>query len=215
MNKIIQLYDNLLQLQPGRYYLIMQMNKIIQLYSRGRFIAPTADLSARIGITLRKIPSNSVGARAVRSAYTGRFFRKGTSEGRGVILSAAKDLSPGTTQILSVAKDDSLWRPMRFKKPTRVRVRSGGVGLYGHPRPIHLASTLGEHDHSHLAGDHKGLPNPSSSTLAPTDRPASCLAFRPRLMPLTTDLSALGGWSAIQSILLKLIIAPRRLPCLK
>src|SRR5205807_7704382 len=34
-------------------------------------------------------------------SYTGRFFRKGTSEGRGVILSAAKDLSPGTTQIQS------------------------------------------------------------------------------------------------------------------
>ena len=135
----------------------MQMNKIIQLYSRGRFIAPTADLSARIGINLRTSPSNSVGARAVRS---------------------------------------------------------GGVGLYGRPRPVHLASTLGEHDHSYPADDHKGPLNPSSSALAPTDHPASYLAFRLRLMPITTDLSALGGWSAIQSIWLKLIIAPRRQPCL-
>ena len=38
-------------------------------------------------------------------AYTGRLFRKGTSEGRGVILSAAKDLSPGTTQIQSSRED--------------------------------------------------------------------------------------------------------------
>ncbi len=141
----------------------MQMNKITQLpvgadLSCTRLIAPTADLSALIGITLRKIPSNSVGARAVRS---------------------------------------------------------GGVGLYGRPRPLHLASTLGEHDYSPLAGDHKGPPTPSSSALAPTDRAASCLAFRLRLMPIIADLSALRGWSAIQSILLKLIIAPRRQPCLK
>ena len=32
------------------------------------------------------------------------------------------------------------------------------------------------------AGDHKGPHHPTSSALAPTDRPASCLAFRLRLM---------------------------------
>src|SRR6266852_4123787 len=32
-------------------------------------------------------------------------------------------------------------------------------------------------------GDHKGPPFPASSTLAPTDHPASCLASRLRLMP--------------------------------
>src|SRR5260370_11637272 len=42
--------------------------------------------------------------------YTGRFFRKGTSEGRGVILSAAKDLSPGTTQIQSSRSEPALER---------------------------------------------------------------------------------------------------------
>src|SRR5438067_1785240 len=36
----------------------------------------------------------------------------------------------------------------------------------------------------HPAGDPKGPPNPSSSTLAPTDCPASRLASRLRLMPI-------------------------------
>src|SRR6266566_3738573 len=61
------------------------------------------------------------GFRATARAYTGRFFRKGASEVGCVILSAAKDLSPGQAQILRCAQDDSLWRPARFKKPTRVR----------------------------------------------------------------------------------------------
>ncbi len=33
-------------------------------------------------------------------------------------------------------------------------------------------------------GDHKGPPFPASSTLAPTDHPASCLSSRLRLMPI-------------------------------
>ena len=33
------------------------------------------------------------------------------------------------------------------------------------------------------AGDHKGPHHPTSSALAPTDRPASCLASQLRLMP--------------------------------
>ena len=33
-------------------------------------------------------------------------------------------------------------------------------------------------------GDHEGPPNPSSTTLAPTDRPASCLTSRLSLMPI-------------------------------
>ena len=32
------------------------------------------------------------------------------------------------------------------------------------------------------AGDHEGPPNPSSTTLAPTDGPASCLTSRLRVM---------------------------------
>src|SRR6266852_4874303 len=53
--------------------------------------------------------------------YTGRFFRKGVSEVGCVILSAAKDLRWARREILRCAQDDSLWRPARFKKPTRVR----------------------------------------------------------------------------------------------
>ena len=40
------------------------------------------------------------------------------------------------------------------------------------------------------AGDHEGPPTPTSTTLAPTDRPASYLAFRLRLMPIRADKSA-------------------------
>ena len=58
--------------------------------------------------------------------YTGRFFRKGASEVGCVILSAAKDLRWARREILRCAQDDSLWRPARFKKPTRVS--RDGVG---------------------------------------------------------------------------------------
>src|SRR6266487_5160891 len=46
----------------------------------------------------------------------------------------------------------------------------GGVGLYGRPRPVPLAPILVEDDRL-PTGDHKGPPNPTSTTLAPTDRP--------------------------------------------
>ena len=36
-------------------------------------------------------------------------------------------------------------------------------------------------------GDHKGPPFPTSSALAPTDHPASCLSSRLSLMPITAD----------------------------
>jgi len=39
-------------------------------------------------------------------------------------------------------------------------------------------------------GDHKGPPFPTSSTLAPTDHPASCLSSRLSLMPIRADKSA-------------------------
>ena len=49
-----------------------------------------------------------------------------------VILSAAKDLRLARREILRCAQDDSLWRPARFKKPTRVsrkgRPTIGGIG---------------------------------------------------------------------------------------
>src|SRR6266849_9984865 len=61
------------------------------------------------------------GRRDRGGAYTGRFCRKGASEVGCVILSAAKDLRLARREILRYAQDDSLWRPARFKKPTRVR----------------------------------------------------------------------------------------------
>ena len=45
----------------------------------------------------------------------------------------------------------------------------------------------------HPAGDHEGPPNPTSTTLAPTNRPASYLAFRLKLMLMTADKSAMGA----------------------
>ncbi len=41
-------------------------------------------------------------------------------------------------------------------------------------------------------GDHKGPPHIRPTALAPTDHPASCLASRLRLMPITADVSALS-----------------------
>ncbi len=55
-----------------------------------------------------------------------------------------------------------------------------GEGLDGRPRPV----LLGEHDHTPLAGDHQGPPNPSSTALAPTDHPASYRSPRLRSMPI-------------------------------
>ena len=45
----------------------------------------------------------------------------------------------------------------------------------------------------HPAGDHEGPPNPSSTTLAPTDHPASCLTSRLRVMRIRADQSAVGA----------------------
>ena len=64
-------------------------------------------------------------------------------------------------------------------------VRIGGP--LGSPAYLFLSLiSWGNTTPPHPAGDPKGPPNPSSSTLAPTDRPASCLASRLRLMPLQT-----------------------------
>ncbi len=64
---------------------------------------------------------------------------------------------------------------------------SGGEGLYGRPRPIPLAHTLGEHDRPPPAGDHKGPPNlpspPSPLRITRTHLVS--------LMPIGADLSAI------------------------
>src|SRR5207253_1819012 len=50
--------------------------------------------------------------------------------------------------------------------------------------------SLEELDRLPTAGDHKGPPNLSSTTLAPTDRLASCLTSQLRLMRIRADQSA-------------------------
>jgi hypothetical protein len=80
-------------------------------------------------------------------------------------------------------------------------MKDGWEGLDGRPRPVPLAPLLEEHDPIPAASDHQGPPNPTSTTLAPTDRPASCLTSRLRLMRIIADLSALRGCSAIRMIL--------------
>ncbi len=64
---------------------------------------------------------------------------------------------------------------MKFYKRIRTHIRRGergcvGLGgLYGRPRPVLLARILENTITPHPAGDHKGPPNPTSSTLAPTE----------------------------------------------
>ncbi|HEX6551631.1 MAG TPA: hypothetical protein VF026_02630, partial [Ktedonobacteraceae bacterium] len=53
---------------------------------------------------------------------------------------------------------------------------------HGRPRPVALAHILEEHALLPSAGDHEGPPNPTSTTLAPTDPPASFLTSRLSLM---------------------------------
>src|SRR5947207_14632096 len=73
-------------------------------------------------------------------------------------------------------RGDFCGRPIRINRrpspSTAVGARavgSGREGLYGRPRPVHLASILRNTTTPHPAGDHKGPPNPTSSSLAPTD----------------------------------------------
>src|SRR5260370_13000786 len=61
--------------------------------------------------------------RGTTGAYTGRFVETRWSP-EAVILSAAKDLSPGQAQILRCAQDDTSHLAGSFpQKPTRVRPR--------------------------------------------------------------------------------------------
>src|SRR5437588_3503409 len=71
---------------------------------------------------------------------------------------------------------------------TSVGARAADEGLGGplwSPASCSTDSNLaGTRPPPHPAGDHKGPPFPSSSSLAPTDRPASRLSSRLRLMPI-------------------------------
>src|SRR5436305_11418869 len=64
-------------------------------------------------------------------------------------------------------------------------------GPLGSPASCSPGSSLGgTGSHPPPTGDPKGPPNPSSTTLAPTDGLASCLTSRLRVMPMRADQSA-------------------------
>src|SRR6266404_7638279 len=87
------------------------------------------------------------------------------------------------------------------KKLLTIRRGEGGEERRGgplrSPASWSVCSRAGKASTPPPPGDHKGPPFPTSSALAPTDHPASCLASRLRLMPITADLSAFAGCSAI------------------
>ena len=72
-------------------------------------------------------------------------------------------------------------------------MKGGWVGLEGRPRPGPLAPCLEERDRLPTAGDHQGPPTPTSTTLAPTDRPAACLTSQLRVMRITAHATAING----------------------
>src|SRR5437763_3938766 len=68
-------------------------------------------------------------------------------------------------------------------KPINIRRGGGGrgcgVGTLASPAYLFiLLTSCGNTTPPHPAGDHKGPPNPASSSLAPTDRPVPCLICR-------------------------------------
>jgi len=65
--------------------------------------------------------------------YTGRFFETRRSP-EAVILSAAKDLSPGTTQILRCAQDDTSHLAGSFPEKTIRVSREGRPDTTRHER---------------------------------------------------------------------------------
>src|SRR5712692_2730712 len=67
-------------------------------------------------------------------------------------------------------------------------VEWGREGLDGRPRPVPYAHLWGNALTPPAPGDHKGPPFPTSSALAPTDHPASCLASRLGLIPIGQPL---------------------------
>src|SRR5947209_4672363 len=117
-----------------------------------------------IHINPRPSPSPSVGARAVGRGREGLYGRP-----RPVHLAAI------------LGKHDHLPTPRAtLKAPMPITRRpspstSVGLGRLRRPRPVHLVQILRKHDH-----------HPSSTTLAPTDHPALCLASRLQLTARTT-----------------------------
>ena len=72
-------------------------------------------------------------------------------------------------------------------------MKGGGVGLEGRPRPVPLAPLLEEQDPIPTRERPSRPSHPLPATLAPTDRPASCLTSRLRVMRMRADQSAVGA----------------------
>jgi len=125
-----------------------------------------------IRITRRPGPSPSVGARAVGSGREGLYGRP-----RPVHLAAIlgkHDHLPTPRATLKAPM------PITRRPSPSTSVGAGvdedeGLGRLRRPRPVHLVQILRKHDH-----------HPSSTTLAPTDHPALCLASRLQLTARTT-----------------------------
>src|SRR5712692_6791379 len=66
-------------------------------------------------------------------------------------------------------------------------VEWGREGLDGRPRPVPCAHLWRNALTPPPPGDHQGPLHLRPTALAPTDHPASCLASRLRLMPITAD----------------------------
>ncbi len=75
-----QIAQLLILKKPARRERVAETERIAR---RGRFTAPTADLSARIGINLRIIPSASVGARAAGMWMGGPLWSPVVATSRG------------------------------------------------------------------------------------------------------------------------------------
>jgi len=113
-----------------------------------------------------------------------------------------------------LSRTPPIYRPPNRHQPKKSPSNSVGArvvewgreGLYGRPRPVPCAHLWGNAITPPPPGDHKGPPHIHPTTLAPTDHPASCLASRLRLMPITANVSALRAPSNIQVTNLKSII---------
>ncbi len=134
------------------------------LYTKGTI--PMADAIMHIDTLPRSSVTSlctlqpSVGASAKRSAYQYSVPIAGLSAPIGINLTESSSPSVGARE-----------------------VGSGGEGLDGRPRPVPRAHLWGNALTPPAPGDHQGPPFPTSSALAPTDHPASCLSSRLRLMP--------------------------------
>src|SRR5260221_11528006 len=99
---------------------------------------------------------------------------------------------------ITTSRTPPIYRPPNRHQPKKSPSTSVGArvvewgreGLYGRPRPVPCAHLWRNALTPPPPGDHKGPPHIHPTALAPTDRPASCLASMLRLMSITAHLLA-------------------------